>query len=94
MTTTDHRRAAALLAADLDYLTKREEFIRFMDRLKARRDDTATTVLRGEMDPAAREIERQKFLLLDEIVAMPDQDRSAAFRVLEQDKRAQNQTSV
>ena len=87
---TEHRRAAALLAADLDYLTKREEFARFMGRLEKRRDDAAATVLRGEMDPAAREIERQRFLLLDEIVAMPEADRSAAFRVLEQGRRGQS----
>lgn len=69
------------LVADLDFLTGRAEFIRFMGRLAKRRDDLAEIVLRSDLDGSEREIERQKFLLLDEIVRSPEIDRdSAALR--------------
>ncbi len=71
------------LAADLDFLTGREEFQRFMLRLAKRRDAMSENVLTGDMTAEAREIERQRFLLLDELVKSPETDRATAARELD-----------
>lgn len=81
----NERQRNILLAADLDFLTKREEFQRFIGRLAKRRDDAAENVLRGDMEPHEREIERERFLLLDEIVKSPETDRVMADRMLNGD---------
>lgn len=71
------------LAADLDFLTGREEFQRFMLRLAKRRDAMGENVLHGDMTAEVREIERQRFLLLDELVKSPETDRATAARELD-----------
>jgi uncharacterized protein related to proFAR isomerase len=76
--TPDDRKATALLVADLDFLTGRAEFIRFIDRIKKQRDDMADAVLRGEMTAEQREIARNVFLALDDIVESPEIDKNSA----------------
>lgn len=76
-------RWAATMVADMDYLTERDEFKRFMDGLRRRADELADEVLhQSTLTPDEREAKRQLRLGIMEVLAAPKMLRDHNHSIL------------
>lgn len=74
---------ATTMVADIDYLSERPEFNRFMDGLRRRADALADEVLhQEELTPEQREAKRQFRLGIMEVLGAPKMIREQNFALL------------
>jgi len=84
----DMMRSATTTVADIDFLSKSEEFARFMDQFKFRADMLADEILHGELSPEEREAKRQFRLGIMEVLRWPIEAKNSSMRVLKQGERS------
>lgn len=75
---------ASRVIRDLDFLSKSEEFQRFMARFKEQADTLAESILHDEMPHEEREALRHKRIGILEVLRSPNEDRQAQVSVLAQ----------
>ena len=77
-------KSATTTVADIEFLKGREEFNRFMDRIKAQADGLADEVLHSDMPPEVREAKRRFRLGLLEVLRAPAELLSSNVALLRQ----------